>query len=527
MSDKKDDLLQRVFGMLQDEVRIYQIAEDREVMRDEFAYCQVMYQVLFGDRGFVDTLGPTWRMIHDPRFVTIENMMVQERKAIFGGDARVGKQYFSDDGAMNSAVSDLEKYAELLGEGRNFHNVLVHADPKCQKRLWLERIYRGFTNIKPYADFGCTCETETASTDPSTFWNAPAEDVWKLINTECPNRAITQNGDHTAYGKLLFNLIRADLIGLIHDYSETPLIDSYVYLRDHGVVTSTENVAFIDPHGQEAPRVLQEVDILEQALTHRANLRVTAFKILKKIGFETKLRALTGTNIFELTDMERDELLRIVYESDYPEPDPDFTSGLTVKISPNWRPFNIRLQEWEQALEAKLLDYVRENCMHLNYELREVSQLAIEQKAAQETVAGLLNGSIQPINEYTEPVAEIPADQSETEVMKYAAMMEAIMSNEFKQELYLLLVDAEKAGEHAILDILAPVFMTPDYPLDEQGFYQILERIRIGSKSLRAERMDAIRGTKQTTDKTGGKPQVVEVEDEFHSKDNPGGMFKY
>ena len=82
-------------------------------------------------------------MIHDPRFVNIENMMVQERKAIFGGDARVGKQYFSDDGAMNSSVSDLEKYAELLGEGRNFHNVLVHPDSKCQKRMWLERIYTG------------------------------------------------------------------------------------------------------------------------------------------------------------------------------------------------------------------------------------------------------------------------------------------------------------------------------------------------------------------------------------------------
>lgn len=527
MSERKDDLLQRVFGMLQDNVRIYQIAEDREVMRDEFAYCQVLYQVLFGDKGFVETLGPTWRMIHDPRFVNIENMMVQERKAIFGGDARVGRQYFNDDGAMNSTVSDLEKYAEILGEGRNFHNVLAHPDRECQKRMWLERIYTGFSNLKPYADFGCTCRSKAVN--PSTFKDAHDDDIWRLIKQECPNRAYTQGGQPTAYGKLMFNLIRADLIGLIHDYSETPLIDSYVYLRDHGVMQSTvaKTVASIDPHGQEAPRVLQEVDILEQALTHRANLRVTAFKILKKIGFEAKLRAVTGTDFFELTDMERDELLRIVYESDYPEPDPNFTSGETVKISPNWRPFNIRLQEWEQALEQKLLEFVRENCMHLNYELREASQLALEQQAAQQTIAGLLNGTIEPINSYTEPVAEIPADQSETEVMKYAQMMEAIMSNEFKQELYLLLVDAEKAGETAILDILAPVFMTPDYPLDEQGFYQILERIRIGSKSLRAERMDAIRGVKQITDKTGGKPQVVEVEDEFHSKDNPGGMFRF
>src|ERR1700676_4302066 len=140
----EENLLRRVFGMLQDNVRIYQIAEDREVMRDEFQYCQVMYKILFGDKGFIDTLGPTWRMIHDPRFVAIENMMVQDRKAIFGGDARIGRQYFNDDGVMNSTVSDLEKYAEILGEGRNFHNVLVHPDKSCQKRMWLERIYTGF-----------------------------------------------------------------------------------------------------------------------------------------------------------------------------------------------------------------------------------------------------------------------------------------------------------------------------------------------------------------------------------------------
>jgi hypothetical protein len=516
----EENLLRRVFGMLQDNVRIYQIAEDREVMRDEFQYCQVMYKILFGDKGFIDTLGPTWRMIHDPRFVAIENMMVQDRKAIFGGDARIGRQYFNDDGVMNSTVSDLEKYAEILGEGRNFHNVLVHPDKSCQKRMWLERIYAGYTNIKPYEGFGCTCEG--AATEPTEFYKAPEDDVWALIKQECPNRSYTQGGNKTAYGKLMYNLIRADLIGLIHDYAETPLIDSYVYLRDHGVVTVTESVASIDPHGQDAPRVLQEVDILEQALTHRATLRVTAYKILKKIGFEQKLAQLAGPS-FELTDMERDELLRMVYDSDYPEPDP----SLGAPISLEWRPFHVRLHEWEQALEQKLLDYVRDNCMSLDYPLRESAQLAIEQQESQKTVAGLLNGSVQPINAYTEPTAEIPTDQSEGEVMKYAAMMEAIMANEFKQELYLLFVEAEKAGETAIIDILTPVFLTPDYALDEQEFYRILERIRIGSKSLRAERMDAIRGVKQTVDNVGGKTDLKEVEGEFHSKDNPGGIYKY
>src|SRR5271170_297709 len=522
---EENDLLRRVLGMMQDQTRIYQIAEEREVMRDEFEYCQVMYQIVFGEKGFAETLGPTWHMIHDPRFIVIENMMVQDRKAIFGGDARVGKQYFNDDGAMNSTVSDLEKYSEIIGEGRNFFNVLVHPDAKCQQRMWLERIYTGHTNIKPYSGFSCTCEG--ASTSPYEFYKAPEDDIWALIKQECPNRAVTQGGLHTAYGKLLYNLIRADLIGLIADYAETPLIDSYVYLRDHGVVTATETVSYIDPHGQEAPRVLQEIDILEQALTHRATLRVTAYKILKKTGFEQKLRQITGSDTFELTDVERDEILRMVYDSTYPVPDFELKKDETIQVPAGWRPFHIRLKEWEATLEQKLLTYVRENCMGLDATLREVSQLAIEQQESQKTIAGLLNGSIQPINAYTEPTAEIPTDQSETEVMKYAAIMEAIMSNEFKQELYLLLVDAEKAGDTAIMDLLAPVFMTPDYVLDEQGFYQILEKIRIGSRSLRAERMDAVRGTKQTTEKAGGTLEVKEVEGEFHSKDNPFGFAKY
>jgi len=527
---EENNLLRRVFGMLQDNVRTYQIAEDQEVLRDEFSYCQVMYKILFGDKGFAETLGPTWRMIHDPRFVAIENMMVQERKPIFGGDARLGRQYFNDDGVMNSTVSDLEKYAELLGEGRNFHNALVHPDKNCQQRMWLERIYTGFTNLKPYEGFACTCdayldEHRLAVDDPTIFKDTPDEAVWSLIGQECPNRAVTRGGDKTAYGKLLYNLIRADLIGLIHDYAETPLIDSYVYLRDHGVVTATETVAFIDPHGQEAPRVLQEIDILEQALTHRATLRVTAYKILKKIGFEQKLGQLTGTDFFELTDTERDEMLRIVYESDYPEPDPKIGGG-TIVVPKNWRPFSDRLREWEHAIEQKLLDYVRENCMGLDYPLRESAQLAVERQEAWRTVAGLLDGSIQPINSYTEPTGEIPADQSETEVMKYAAMMDAIMSNEFKQELYLLFVEAEKEGATAIIDILTPVFLTPGYPLDEQEFYRILERIRIGSKSLRAERMEAIRGTKQTTENPEGKVGLKETAGEFHSKDNPSGVYR-
>lgn len=508
--NEKQDLLKRVFGMLDDKVRIYQILEDREVQRDEFQYCQVMFNIVFGDKGFADTLGPTWDMIHDPRFAVIEALMIVERHAIFGGDARLGKQYINDDGSFSTSLSDLEKYAEILGEGRNFHNVLAHPDKNCQKRMWLERIYRGFTNIQPYADFGCTCTS--AATDPSTFKDAPDADVWALIQQECPNRGFRSDGTHLAYGRLMFDLIRADLIGLVHDYAETPLIDSYVFLRDHGVVQGGEAVESVDPWGQEAPRVLQEIDILEQALTHRAAMRVTAYKLLKKVGFERKLQAIPD---FQFTDFERDELLRLIYTSDYPEQNDGH--------DPQGIMFRVNLDAWEKRISNTIWEFV-EHCRQNSFEYRQQDQLLVGQTRAKRTIDQLVRGEIKSINAYTEPTAEIPADHGENEVMAYSEMIKAIMSNEFKQELYMVLIEAEKQNDTAVIDILTPVFLTPDYPLDERGFYNILESIRIGSRSLRAERMDAIRGTKQTGDNT--KTDVVELEGEFHSKDNPGGMLR-
>jgi len=518
-NEENQDFLRRVFGMLDDNVRIYQILEEREVQHDEFQYCQVMFQLVFGDKGFAETLGPTWNMIHDPRFQAIENLMVVERKAIFGGDARLGKQYINDDGSFSSTVSDLEKYAEILGEGRNFHNVLAHPDVKCQKRLWLERIYRGFTNVQPYADFGCTCAKATAFPFglnlPENFKDAPDDMVWALIKQECPNRTFTKGGTPTAYGKLMFALIRADLIGLIHDYAETPLIDSYVYLRDHGVVTAAESVSVIDPHGQEAPRVLQEIDILEQALTHRATLRVTAYKLLKQMSFERELQEHVGKD-FQMTDTERDRMLQMIYESDYPME--------KTEADPEGKMHRYRVYTWQQQLKTGLLDYAVEVAKN-SYEFRQADQLSLGRTQAQRTVAGLLSGTILPINAYTEPTAEIPENQAETEVMKYAAMLEAIMSNEFKQELYLRMVQAEQEQDTAVMDILTPVFLTPGYELDETGFYNILEAIRIGSRSLRVGRLEAIRGVRQGDTILDAK-DMKEVEGEFHSKDNPGGMLR-
>jgi hypothetical protein len=238
-------------------------------------------------------------------------------------------------------------------------------------------------------------------------------------------------------------------------------------------------------------------------------MRVTALKLLKKMGFESALRETYGE--IDLTDVERDELLRIVYMSDYPKEEPEAT-------------FRGRLHMWEQEIKTRLLQYVANDCAGDTTE-RERWQLATLQTKSQATVEGLLKGTIQPINAYTEPTAEIPEGQDEGEVMHYARMMQAIMGNEFKQELYLVMCEAEKQNDTAVVDLLTPVFLTPDYPLDERAYNQLVECIRIGSKSLRAERMDVIRGTKQTG--MGLDPKdMKEVEGEFHSKDNPGGMLR-
>jgi hypothetical protein len=495
-------VLKRIFGMLADKVRIYQILEETEVQRDEFVYCQIMHQIVFGENGFTKTLGHVWGMVHDPRFQEIENLMIVDRHAIFGGDARLGKQYINDDGTFTSPISDLEKYSEIVGEGRNFHNVLTHPDEKCPQRLWLERIHRGFTNIKPHSTLQCICAT--GKENPTTFKDMPYEIIWALIKQECPNRGFNADKTPNAYGQLMYDLIRADIIGLIHDYAETPLIDSYVYLRDNGIIkyTETESVASIDPFGLENPRVLQELDILEQALTHRATLRMTALKILKKAGLQNEIREA------DLTDIERDELLCLIYSHDYP--DVENTDSTMYRAA---------IDAWEKQIKEIVKDYIL-SVITKDLKERETVQLNQLQLESNEAVDGLMKGTIQPINSYTEPTVEIPTEQEESEVVKYARMLEAIMGNEFKSELYLLLIEAERQKNTAIVDLLTPIFLTPDYPLDEKIFYNFIESIRIGSRSLRADRLEAIRGTKQTGMNLD-PAKTTQIDEEFHSKDSP------
>jgi hypothetical protein len=467
--------LKRMLGLLQDEKRIYHIIEDREVKREDFQFCQTLHQIVFGPRGFIETLGPTWNMIHDPRFMKMENGFIKHRRAIFGGNADIGRQFIFEDNTFTSSITDLEQYAEILGEGRNFYYTLTHPDPTCPIYKWLIRIYKGFTPIIPHANLECSC-SEAKKQDPRTFKDASKDVIWGLIKHECPQRAFSNLNTPNAYGEMMFHLIKeCDLIGLIADYAVTSLIDSYIYLETgEDVVEEKEFV--VDPHGANTHKVLKEIDLLEQALTQRAVMRLTAAKVLDSMRFWGHVEK-TASPDFDLTDMERDELLAIVYNSEWPENKP--------------------------KLVADLLGFIV-RCNQRSLEVRQQEQLEQLRTEAQETVTGLMRGTIQPINPRTEPVVEIPRDEQESDVLYYAALMEALQRNPWKQELFVIYTDAEAKGDRGIVDMLAPIFSDPDYLLDEIKYYNFLKAIAAGvltdgeRRNIRVGKEDKTAGTETT-----------------------------
>ena len=265
-----DSRIRNMFGLQDTEKRIYSIATD-EVTAEEYEYCQVLTNVLWGEKGLVDTLGPSWNMVHDSRFENLERKFIVSRKAVFGGDARVGKQYLDGDGLLSHSMVELESYAEILGEGRHFHKIVK--------------------------DDGL---------DPREFYGMDATVLEKYIKQECPNY-FDQKGMPNARAHRLMALFRSDLLGLIEDYAEVALLQDWVKL------TSGEQAMKADfLNTTEEPVVWAEVDYLERALTMRSALRVSAVKLLQRNGILKLLE-----EKYELTDYEIDEVLKLVYQTPY------------------------------------------------------------------------------------------------------------------------------------------------------------------------------------------------------------------
>jgi len=410
-----DRKLRGLFGLVDDAKFEYRIqADDQEVTQEEYEYCQIITGYLFDEHiGVVKTLGPTWEMVHDPRFREIECCFVCDRKALFGGDARYGKQFVTTSGVFSSSTGDLEQYAEILENGRHFAEVVRK---------------EGY--------------------DPKMFFTQPDVTIWQFIKQECPNYFSKEAGLPNKLAKSIFACIKCDLLGLIVDYAEVANIQEWIHI-DTGVVVEDITTVEVTEHN---PIVWQEVDLLEKALTFRTLLRVTAARILEKM----EITKWAEEENWTLTEFERDAVLQMVYQGNYPDNKiAIFTSVVGYIASANKRP----------------------------YEEREAEQLRNSVERSQEVVTALKNGTRQPITRYTEPEAEVTMDP-------HAVLVNEILSNPLKKDLFMLYQAAEEDKDPGVADLLAHIFEAPGFVVTEEIFRDFVRKIAAIQKPLESKQFE-------------------------------------
>jgi len=400
------DRIRNLLGLIDDGKRIYRF-EDGEVDRETFEYSQIMFNYLFDEeKGVIATLGPTWNLVHDSRFSKIENCFIRTRKNLFSeGDTMLGQEIVS--GAFAGFTVDvyrLDQYATILGEGRHFGKVIESGVIKDED--------------------GDPCH-------PNTFWQESDAVLWGTIKKECTNY-FTREGKPNREATTLYNLIKEDLIGLVTDYAEVPLVDEFI---------NSESGDVFEPEtwDGETPIVYVEVDLLEKALTVRGSLRVIAAKVLDRLGFSDHIKS--GER---LTDAETDELLRIVYTSKWP----DCRAELVQEI---------------------IFFVVAKNSVP--FAERQAQQLADAAQVSKEFVAKIKSGEIKQINRHTDAPSETSTDPN-------AAVIKSIQDNPFKRDLFMMLTDAEQVGNTKVVAVLQPVFETADYVVTEQTFQALVNEIR-------------------------------------------------
>jgi hypothetical protein len=413
-----DKLLSRLLGLEGARTAIYRYA-DGQVSKEDFEYAKVIDQVLFDEHvGYIATLGPTWNMVHDPRFVKLENTFVIERRGVVGGDATVGRGILTEDGLNGGNPNDLERYSEILGEGRNMLKAV-----------------------------------QAAGIDPQAF----AENdgfIWNMIKTQSPNW-FRMNGTPNKEATRLFDMCKAGLVGLIADYAEVPASDEWINAESGDLLEVSEHN---DP---DVLGVYLEIDQLDKAISARAQLRMLAARILNELGIARQIKGEEG----RLTDSERDELLRIVYQSNWPEDKP--------------------------MLMVNLLNFIA-TATKRPYDQREKEQLARASEKSKEMVAKLKSGEVKQLNRVTDPGTEYAKEDT-------TAILDGIMQDPLKRHLFPIYTNAERAGNTRVSELLAPVFNTAGYVLDDSNYWEILKKIEEYTKPIPSQT----------------------VEEEFHSKESP------
>ena len=475
-----------LLGLNNDGKRIYQM-KDGEVTREEFEYCAAMECILFDPEiGYAATLGPTWNMTLDPRFAAIENTFIEERRSVFGGDARQGIQTQMADGTFVSGVTELEQYSTILGEGRYFRGALLSlAYEKAIKALFpdkklptithapqysgTQREYReGLTHFKmllpsEQMEVLAYVDANLAHLSPRDFYRQEDGLLWQLIHEHSPNW-FSRSGEANKEAQRLYRLFRADLVGLVDTYAEIAKYDEWVTLDGSG------DLADVNATDREVnPMVYGEVDMIEKALTFRAQLRSTTARILDLLGVSTFLTQ----NNMQLTELERDQLVRLVFKDQV---------GVNEKGE---RVFKTTWPDGRTEISTRVLNYLTSiKVMGFPFEQRERYQLVQKASESQTIIADLKAGRVNFINRYTEPQIEIEQTPEEK-------LMEAILTDPLMQDLFLRYSQAEREGDTEVAALLAPLF-SPEAPVvDEEAHLALVAEItalrRARAKSLGLE----------------------------------------
>ena len=400
------DRIRNLLGLVDDNARLYRF-EAGEVDREEFQNNLVLFNYLFDEeKGVVATLGPTWNLVRDPRFLKIENCFIRRRQNIFSpGETVMGQQVITGAFAgFSTDVSRLDQYATILGEGRHFRNAIARGEIRDED--------------------GDPCHAKT-------FWQESDTVLWEAIKKECSNY-FTKIGAPNQEATMLYALFKEDLIGLIDDYAELPLIDEFINSESGDVYEALE-------WDGETPIVYAEVNLLEKALTVRGSLRVIAAKVLDRLGFADHIRG--GER---LTDAETDELLCLVYTSNWPDD---------------------RLE-----LVKKIILFVQAK-NSVPFEERQRQQCDLGSQMSKDFIAKIKSGEIKQINRETDKPAEAAMDPA-------AAVVKSIQDNPYKRDLFMMLTEAEQTGKVGVAALLLPVFDTADYVVNEETFIGFVRQVR-------------------------------------------------
>jgi len=261
--------------------RHYVIDTDH-VTLEEFEAAAVMADVLWGHEGLAEMLAGTWRMVHDPRFLAMERCGIYDQANLFSPGARsIGVQVLKSGDVFSSSgsVDDMTIYAEMLGEGRHFKGIV-------EAKGW---------------------DPKVALTD---------EQVMQLIEQECPNYK-RRDGSWNKAAATLRSLLATGLVSLVTDYAEIAFCTDWINMDTTSVVEPGQRQMIQDEDGfeyeDETPVIAVEVDNLYQALNLRAQVRMTAYKLLKQFpGIKVKqLEELT------FTDLESDKVCQILFATKF------------------------------------------------------------------------------------------------------------------------------------------------------------------------------------------------------------------